>query len=480
MLTAKQHFIGGQWVDPIASRRFETIDPANEEPSGFVLLGSADDVDRAALAAREAFASFARTSRKERIELLESVIAAYAKRKSDIAEAITAEIGAPITLARKLHASIGHIHLAIALKVLREFEFSKHRGTSEIRFEPIGVCGLITPWNWPINQLAAKVAPALATGCTMVLKPSELSPYSAQIFAEVVHEAGVAPGVFNLVQGDGPTVGAAISSHPEIDMVSFTGSTNAGIEVAKAAAPTVKRVHQELGGKSANIILPDADVPKVAGDGFRAMIGNAGQSCNAPTRMFVPREKKQDALKALKETAESISVGPPSSDPDYGPVVSAAQYEKIQKLIECGIAEGATLLAGGPGRPEGLNRGYFVRPTIFSDVTNDMKIAREEIFGPVLCVLDYDNLDEAIDVANDTPYGLAAYIQGQDETVIADVASRLRAGQILINHPHPDGMAPFGGYKQSGNGREWGDFGFEAFLEVKALLGLGDFAGQGS
>lgn len=472
MYTAQQHYIDGQWVEPIGGRRFETIDPATEEPSGVVQLGSADDVDAAATAARKAFGSFSRTSRKERIELLESVIEAYAKRKDDLAEAITAEIGAPVTLARKLHASIGHIHLAIALKVLREFEFSKKRGASEIRFEPIGVCGLITPWNWPINQLAAKVAPALATGCTTVLKPSELSPYSAQIFAEVIEDAGVAPGVFNLVHGDGPTVGAAISRHPEIDMVSFTGSTNAGIEVAKAAAPTVKRVHQELGGKSANIILPDADVAKVAGDGFRAMVGNAGQSCNAPTRMFVPREKKQEALEALKQTAHALSVGAPASDPDYGPVVSAAQYQKIQDLIERGIGEGATLLTGGPGRPEGLNRGYFVRPTIFSDVTNDMTIAREEIFGPVLCVLEYDDLDEAIEVANDTPYGLAAYIQGKDEAVIADVASRLRAGQILINNPHPDGMAPFGGYKQSGNGREWGDFGFEAFLEVKALLGF--------
>lgn len=473
MYQTMQHYIDGQWVDPAGGRVIDVINPATEEPAGQVMLGSREDVDKAAKAARRAFASFGRSTRKERCDLLEAVIAAYDKRKDDVAAAVTAEMGAPVTLARKLHASIGHIHLSIALKVLRDFEFEKQRGETIVRFEPIGVCGLITPWNWPINQLAAKVAPALATGCTMVLKPSEMSPFSAQIWAEVMHEAGVPPGVFNLVNGDGPTVGAALSEHLEIDMVSFTGSTRAGVEVARAAAPTVKRVHQELGGKSANIILPDADVGASAAGGYRAMVGNAGQSCNAPTRMLVPRSHKQEALDALAEAAASIKVGDPQTDPDYGPVVSKTQYDKIQHLIEQGMAEGATLLTGGPGRPDGLNRGFYIRPTVFADVTNEMTIAREEIFGPVLCVLEYDDIEEAITIANDTPYGLAAYIQGKDENTIRDVASRLRAGQVLVNHPHPDGMAPFGGYKQSGNGREWGDFGFEAFLEVKAVLGLG-------
>ena len=380
-------------------------------------------------------------------------------------------MGAPAELAQQLHAAIGHVHLKIALNVLKDFEFSRQRGDTRVEFEPIGVCGLITPWNWPINQIAAKVAPAIATGCTMILKPSELSPFSAQIWAEVMHAAGVPAGVFNLVQGDGPGVGAPIAAHPDVDMVSFTGSTRAGIAVACAAAPSVKRVHQELGGKSANILLPDAEIGEAAAAGFRALVANAGQSCNAPTRMLVPNTRREEAVKALADVAAALSVGDPLNSPDVGPVASRNQFDKIQTLIALGVEEGATVIAGGPGRPEGLDTGFYVRPTVFADVTNEMTIAREEIFGPVLCVIGYDNIDEAVAIANDSIYGLAAYIQGEDEALIADVASRLRVGQVLVNQPHPDGMAPFGGYKQSGNGREWGDFGFESFLEVKAVLG---------
>ena len=471
MRQALKMYIDGAWVDPVAPRHADVINPATEQPAGQVSLGSAADVDRAVAAAGRAFESYGRTTRRERMDLLEAVIAAYKLRRADVAAAIMAEMGAPAELADKLHAAIGHIHLKIALNVLKEFEFSRMRGSTRIEYEPIGVCGLITPWNWPINQIAAKVAPALATGCTMVLKPSELSPFSAQIWAEVLDAAGVPQGVFNLVQGEGPDVGAALAAHPGVDMVSFTGSTRAGIEVARAAAPTIKRVHQELGGKSANIILPDADVGAVAAAGFRALITNAGQSCNAPTRMLVPNARRDEVVAALAEAATTIRIGDPRDSLDLGPVVSRGQFDKIQHLIAAGIAEGATLVAGGPGRPEGLDTGFYVRPTVFADVDNGMTIAREEIFGPVLCVIGYDSIDDAVAIANDSDYGLAGYIQGKDEAVIADVARRLRVGQVLVNQPHPDGMAPFGGYKQSGNGREWGDFGFEGFLEVKAVLG---------
>ena len=471
MRDALKHYINGAWVDPVVFAAADVINPATEKPAGRVAMGSAADVDRAAFAARTAFGSYGRSTRQERIELLETVISEYKKRRADVAAAITDEMGAPAELADKLHGAIGHIHLKIALNILKEFQFSRQRESTRIELEPVGVCGLITPWNWPINQIAAKVAPALATGCTMILKPSELSPFSAQIWAEVMHAAGVPPGVFNLVQGDGPVVGAAMAAHPEVDMISFTGSTRAGIEVARAAAPSIKRVHQELGGKSANIILPDADIGAAAAAGFRALVGNAGQSCNAPTRMLVPNSRRDEAVQALEGAAASLRVGDPLTNPDVGPVVSRSQFDKIQHLIEAGVREGATLVAGGPGRPEGLETGFYVRPTVFADVRNDMTIAREEIFGPVLCVLGYDSVDEAVAIANDTPYGLAGYIQGVDEDLISDVASRLRVGQVLVNQPHPDGMAPFGGYKQSGNGREWGDFGFESFLEVKAVLG---------
>ena len=471
MRRAMRFYIDGQWVDPAIPRHCDVINPATELPVGQVSLGSASDVGRAVKAARRAFTSWARSSRQERIDLFETIIEEYRKRRSDLALAITDEMGAPSVLAEQLHAKIGHIHLKVALNILKEYPFEEFRGTTRLVREPIGVCALITPWNWPINQIAAKVAPALATGCTMILKPSELSPYSAQIWTEVFDAAGVPVGVFNMVHGDGPGVGTALSAHPDVDMVSFTGSTRAGIEVARAAAPTIKRVHQELGGKSANIILPDADVPVAAEAGFRALVANAGQSCNAPTRMLVPADRMGEVAERLRAVAGSLRVGDPTTNPDIGPVASRVQFDKIQALIGQGIDEGATVAAGGPGRPDGLDRGFYIRPTVFTDVRNDMTIAREEIFGPVLCVIGYDSIEDAVAIANDSDYGLAGYIQGTDPKLIEDVASRLRVGQVLINSPHPDAMAPFGGYKHSGNGREWGDHGFEAFLEVKAVLG---------
>ena len=464
-------YIDGEWVTPAGSGSFEVINPATEEPAGKIKLGNADDADRAVLAARNAFPSFSRTSKAERVELIEAILQEYRVRIDELAEAITEEMGAPSRLAKDLHAKIGHIHLKIAQKVLQDFAFRRERGGSTLVYEPIGVCALITPWNWPINQIAAKVAPALATGCTMVLKPSEYSPFSAQIWTEVFDKAGVPPGVFNMIQGTGPEVGAALASHPEVDMVSFTGSTRAGVEVARAAAPTVKRVHQELGGKSAFVILPDADIEAAAEACFRSVISNAGQSCNAPTRMLVPHDEMARVSSHLAKVGESIRQGDPKTNPDVGPVVSKRQFDRIQEMIGKGIAEGASVAVGGPGRPDSLAKGYFVRPTVFSDVTNDMAVAQEEIFGPVLCVLGYEDVDDAIAIANDTPYGLAGYIQGRDSDQVNEVASRLRVGQVLINSPHPDGMAPFGGYKMSGNGREWGDHGFESFLEVKAILG---------
>ena len=471
MRQSLQHYIDGQWVDPVLPIPFDVISPATEEVIGRINLGSAADVDLAVDAAQRAFGSFSRTSRQERIELLELLIEEYRKRRPDLALAISDEMGAPYALSEKLHAVIGQIHLRTAQNVLKNYEFEELRGTTLIIREPIGVCGLITPWNWPINQIAAKVAPAIACGCTIVLKPSELSPFSAQIWTEVFEAAGVPAGVFNMVQGDGPTVGAAISAHPGVDMVSFTGSTRAGIEVARAAAPTIKRVHQELGGKSANIILPDADFPTAVVAGLRAVTVNSGQSCNAPTRMLVPRERMDEVAEILSSAAASLTVGDPANSPDVGPVASRSQFDKIQGLIQSGIGEGAELAAGGPDRPADLAKGFYIKPTVFTNVSNDMQIAREEIFGPVLCVIPYDSIEDAVRIANDSDYGLAGYIQGKDETTIADVASQLRVGQVIVNDAHPDAMAPFGGYKQSGNGREWGDHAFEAFLEVKAVLG---------
>ncbi len=464
-------YINGAWVDPVTPKTLAVINPATEQAAGLISMGSAADVDRAVLAARAAFASYSQTSVAERMALLEAVIAEYQKRYADMAAAITEEMGAPVLLSQKAQAAMGMGHLQSALAVLKHYTFQELLGTTMVVKEPIGVCGLITPWNWPVNQIACKVAPALAVGCTMVLKPSEIAPFSAQIWTEILHAAGVPAGVFNLVNGDGPSVGAAISSHPEVDMVSFTGSTRAGIEVARNAAPTVKRVHQELGGKSPNLILPDADLKRAVTNGVRGVMGNSGQSCNAPTRMLVPNSRMDEALAIAKAAAEATTVGAPDSGAALGPVISATQWGKIQKLIETGIQEGATLVAGGPGKPAGLETGYYVKPTILGHVNNRMTVAREEIFGPVLVVLGYDTVDEAVAIANDTPYGLAAYVSGTDLEAARLVASRLRAGQVNLNSAGPDLMAPFGGFKQSGNGREWGAHAFGEFLEIKAVLG---------
>lgn len=465
-------YINGTWVDPVQPRIHEVINPSTEAVVGHIAMGSAADVDRAVAAARTAFGTYSLTSVDERAALLERVIAEYMKRYSDIAAAISTEMGAPAALAHSAQAGAGVGHLKTALAVLKTYPFAEQRGSTRLVKEPIGVCGLITPWNWPMNQVLCKVAPALATGCTVVLKPSELSPLSALILAEVMDAAGVPPGVFNLVNGDGPGVGSPLASHPDVDLISFTGSTRAGVAVAQAAAPTVKRVHQELGGKSPNIILPDADLNKAVAAGVRAVMNNTGQSCNAPTRMLVPNALMTEALAVAKATAESITVGAPDSGATIGPVVSSAQWHKIQGLIGLGLQEGAQLLCGGQGKPAGLDAGYFVKPTVLAGVTNQMIVAREEIFGPVLVIIGYDTIDEAVAIANDTPYGLAAYVSGQDRAVVDQVAASLRAGMVNINSAPADLMAPFGGYKQSGNGREWGDVAFGEFLEIKALLGF--------
>jgi aldehyde dehydrogenase (NAD+) len=477
MLERLQFYIDGEWVDPVTPKTEDVINPATEEPFARVSLGSKADVDKAVAAARRAFESFSRTSKEERLALLQKIVEVYQKRYGDIVEAISREMGAPLGLSKNAQAAMGIAHLSTAMKVLSGFEFQKVQGTTAIAYEPVGVVGMITPWNWPINQIACKVAPALAAGCAMILKPSEVAPLNAIIWTEVLHEAGVPAGVFNLINGDGPTVGEAMSNHPGIDMMSFTGSTRAGIAVAKAAANTVKRVAQELGGKSANIILDDADLQKAVVGGVMNMFSNSGQSCNAPSRMFVPRAKQDQAAAIAKATAEKVKVGDPFAEGvTMGPVVNEAQFNKIQGLIQKGIDEGATLVCGGVGRPEGLNRGYFVRPTIFKDVTNDMTIAREEIFGPVLAMLPYDSEEEAIRQANDTVYGLSGYVQSGSIEHARKVAARLRTGNVHLNGAGVDLAAPFGGYKQSGTGREWGEFGFEEFLEVKAVMGYAEKA----
>ena len=468
---ALKFHIDGAWVDPATPRSIDVINPATEQPIAKVSMGSAADVDKAVAAARRAFPAFARTTKEERMALLAKVGEIYKRRFNEMGAAISEEMGAPLSFATRFQAGAGMGHFRTAHDVLKDFHFHERLGTTEVIREPIGVVGMITPWNWPVNQIACKVAPALAVGCTMVLKPSEVAPFSGYIWAEIMHAAGVPAGVFNLVNGDGPEVGAAISSHPEIDMVSFTGSTRAGIEVAKNAAPTVKRVAQELGGKSPNIILDDADFQAAVTGGVRSVMMNSGQSCNAPTRMLVPAKRMDEVIQIAKAAAESTTVGDPKGNAQMGPVVSEVQFNKIQKLIQAGIDEGATLVTGGVGRPDGLDKGYFVKPTIFANVTNDMTIAKEEIFGPVVSILGYDSVDEAVQVGNDTEYGLAAYVSGTDQAKIREVASKLRAGQVSINGGGGDLMAPFGGYKMSGNGREWGDYGFHEFLETKAMLG---------
>jgi aldehyde dehydrogenase (NAD+) len=463
-------YIDGQWVDPLQPNPFDVENPATEQVSGKISLGSAADVDVAVNAARRAFASWSQTTREERLDLLQAILSEYQKRADDLAEAVTDEIGAPPSLAAGPQVFLGIGHLTTAIDALKNFSFEEQKGESLIAKEPIGVAGLITPWNWPINQVAVKVYPALATGCTVVLKPSEVAPFSPYIFAEILDAAGVPPGVFNLINGDGPGVGAALASHPDIDLVSFTGSTRAGVEVAKLAAPTVKRVTQELGGKSPNIVLDDSVFAQSVSAGVANMMPNSGQSCNAPTRMLVPKSRMGEAISIARDAAEKVTVGSPGSGTTIGPVASRAQFDKVQRLIQKGVDEGATVVVGGPGRPAGLDKGYYVKPTVFADVTNDMTIAREEIFGPVLCILGYDDIDHAVEIANDTEYGLAGFVSGNDLDTARQVARRIRAGWVTINHAF-DMNAPFGGYKRSGNGREWSEFGFHEYLEVKSVLG---------
>ncbi|SHO66611.1 aldehyde dehydrogenase (NAD+) [Pseudoxanthobacter soli DSM 19599] len=467
-------YIDGAWVDPATDARLAVVDPATERPFAEIAMGSAVDAERAIAAARRAFASFSLTSREERLALLERIVAVLKRRNDEIGDIISREMGAPRRMARDEQAGIGIVHFEETIRAMGAFAFEYAQGTTRIVHEPVGVVGMITPWNWPINQIACKVAPALATGCTMVLKPSEIAPLNAVLFAEVLHEAGVPAGVFNMVQGDGPGVGTVLASHPDIDMVSFTGSTRAGIAVAQAAAPTVKRVHQELGGKSPNIVLASADLAAAVRSGVSRCFANSGQSCNAPTRLLVPAGRMEEAVEIARQAAEAVRVGDPS-DPatELGPVASRAQFDKIQGLILKGIEEGATLVAGGPGRPAHLEAGYYVRPTVFAGVTNDMTVAREEIFGPVLSILGYRSEDEAAAIANDTPYGLASYIQGAPDEARA-FARRLRTGIVRLNEAPWDGAAPFGGYKQSGNGREYGTFGLNEFTEIKGIVGFGD------
>lgn len=471
-----QFYINGAWVDPTTPEVIDVINPATEESVGQISGGSAADVNKAVAAAKTAFTSYSRFSVKERMDLLTGVREEYKRRFDDIAHAIMIEMGAPSYLAKGSQALVGLNHLKTAIRVLGEHKFEYTHNNFLIRHEPIGVCGLITPWNWPINQVMAKLAPCLGAGCTAVLKPSEIAPLSSMIVAEVCHAAGVPAGVFNLVNGYGPVVGEAMSAHPDIAFMSFTGSTRGGVAVAKASADTVKRVAQELGGKSANIVLDDGGFAKAVENGVLGVMENTGQSCNAPTRMIVPASRHDEALEIAKKTAETVVVGDPTSEnTTMGPLVSEMQFDKVQGLIQKGIDEGATLVTGGTGRPDGLNRGYFVRPTIFGHVNNDMTIAREEIFGPVLSVLSYQDRDDAIAIANDTDYGLAAYVSGDAANMdqMLDYARELRAGQVHINYTGGGSEAPFGGYKHSGNGREKAEWGFEEYLEVKAILGGG-------
>ena len=467
-----QFYINGEWVDPTDPNILDVINPANEEVCAHIALGNEADVDKAVAAAKAAFKTYGWTSREERIAIMEAVIEAYKANYNDIAEAISEEMGAPTKLAVEAQAGSGLGHLAQALEVLKNFKFEEDLGPHRVIKEPIGVCGMITPWNWPVNQITCKVAPALAVGCTMVLKPSEVAPLSGYIFSKVMHEAGVPAGVYNLVNGDGPGVGTALSKHPDVDMMSFTGSTRAGTLVAQNAAPTVKRVTQELGGKSPNIILGDADLEAAVARGVMHMYNNTGQSCNAPSRMLVPRDKLADAEAIAAKVSESVVVGDPKDEnTTMGPVVSEVQFNKIQGLIEKGIEEGAKVVTGGTGRPEGIDKGFFIKPTVFSEANNDMTIAREEIFGPVLTMIPYDSEEEAIAIANDTEYGLAGYVQGGDLDHARAVASKIRAGNVQLNGAVPGMDVPFGGFKMSGNGREWGEHGFTDYLEIKAIGG---------
>lgn len=467
-----QFYIDGAWMEPVIPNHLDVIDPSTEERFATISVGSTADVDLAVLAARKAFETFGWSNRQERLDLLRRIIDVYDRRHGDLARTLSREMGAPLKFAHDVQVGIGRAHLKKMAEVLESYAFGASKGSGYVVKEPIGVVGMITPWNWPLNQILCKVAPALAAGCTMVLKPSEIAPLNAIVLAEILDEAGVPPGVFNLVNGDGATVGGAMASHPGIDMISFTGSTRAGIQVAKSAADTVKRVCQELGGKSPNILLRDVSLETAVEKGVAGCYRNNGQSCNAPTRMLVPKELHEQAVAYAAAAAGRYRVGH-ADDPAtmIGPVVSQMQFDKIQRLIEEGIAAGATLAAGGLGRPDGLGLGYFVRPTVFGNVTPDMTIAREEIFGPVLCIMPYSSEDEAIDIANNTEYGLAAYVQSDNLSRAREVASRLRAGTVHINYPAWDSSMPFGGYKRSGNGREFAEYGLEDYLEIKGILG---------
>jgi aldehyde dehydrogenase (NAD+) len=472
MRDCREFYIDGTWISPSKAHDFAVTNPATEQPLGTISLGSRADVDIAVTAAKKAFASFSETGLDERRGLLERICEVYQSRIEEMAVTISLEMGAPISLSRAAQAPAGLMHFREIVRVLEHFKFEEFKGSTMMRKEPIGVCGLITPWNWPMNQIACKVAPALAAGCTMVLKPSELAPLSAYLFARILDEAGVPPGVFNMVNGEGLAVGAAICSHPDVAMVSFTGSTRGGVAVATAAAPTVKRVTQELGGKSANIILDDADLESAVKEGVQGCFRNTGQSCNAPTRILVPKSKMAAAAVVAKRVADTIRVGDPFvENTNLGPLASKVQFEKVQSMISKGIEEGAELIAGGLGRPEGLEKGYFVRPTVFGDVSNDMTIAREEIFGPVLCMIAYEDEEDAVRIANETSYGLSGYVTSSNIDRARRVAKRIRSGNVHINGARLDFAGSFGGYKQSGNGREWSDVGLEEFLELKAIFG---------
>jgi len=475
MRDCRRFYVHGEWISPSGACDFTVLNPANEEPIAVISLGGAADVDNAVSGARRAFESYSATTPEERLALLQRIIDVYRSRMDDMAMTISEEMGAPISLSRAAQAPVGLAHFLEVARILSYYKFERLQGSTLMRKEAIGVCGLITPWNWPMNQVGSKVAPALAAGCTMVLKPSEIAPLSAYLFTEILHEAGVPPGVFNMVNGDGPTVGSAIASHPDTAMVSLTGSTQAGVAVAMAAAPNVKRVTQELGGKSANIILEDAELEKTVSAGVLACMRNTGQSCNAPTRMLVPRQKMAEAAAIAKRTADALKIGQPMlEDIAMGPLASKAQFAKVQELISKGIEEGAKLVTGGSGRPEGIKKGYFAKPTIFSEVHNEMTIAREEIFGPVLCIIPYEDEDDAVRIANDTPYGLSGFVTSEDIGRARRVAKQIRSGNVHINGARLDFSSCFGGYKQSGNGREWGEAGLEEFLELKAIFGYGD------
>lgn len=469
-------YIDGQWVDPIEMNTVTTVNPATEEASGTIVLGSAADVDKAVMAARKAFSSWSATTREERIQVLERIQQEMEKRSAELGQAITEEMGAPAALAGGFHIGLGAGHLATAIENLKTFEFEQQRGGTLVVKEPIGVCGMITPWNWPVNQITVKVFPAIATGCTVVLKPSQEAHFSAHILTEIFDAAGVPAGVFNMVQGKGSVIGAAISSHPEVDMVSITGSETAGVQVAINAAPTVKRVCQELGGKSANIILDDDNFPQAVAKGIGGMMMNSGQTCSATSRMLVPKARMEEAMAIAKEAASQTTVGDPTGDVGMGPVVSGSQFSSIQGYIQKGIDEGASLVIGGTGRPNGLEKGFFVKPTVFGNVTNDMVIAQEEIFGPVQVIIGYDDIDHAIEIANDSEFGLAGNVAGSDLDACRAVARRIRSGWVSINDGF-DFNCPFGGYKKSGNGREWGEFGFHEYLEIKGILGYEPDAG---